>query len=402
MTNSALPGIPGYDSDNLQPWTVQVVASMTALATAAVMLRLLSRHIKGQELWWDDYMIIFSLVWNFVVVGFIFAMYAAGMGIHADKVSAENIVLMAKFLLVAEILYVYNLVWTKLSILLMYYRIFRFQYFKKMAYIIGGFVVAWVIVITILFICICIPVEKLWYPEIPGRCIDQVGTWIANAASTIVTDVAILVLPIPQVWRLQLRKAEKIGVTAAFCLGFFVVFTSAYRFSVLFTYTNDDPSYSLAPTVGWTEIEMAAGIVSACLPTFGPVASSFFRKIGVKRTLFGSRGTTSASGKAYGNASSSAALTRDRTELDVVKTKVDIDIGRGRFYRLSDEDVSGGKTASGNIPVDAELRPDHGYGYTVTSKPGKLDGQESSGDEIPLHGIRVRKDFEHSSSSTLI
>ena len=70
-------------------------------------------------------------------------MYQSGMGIHADHVPLENIVLMAKYLVVAEILYVFNLVWSKLSVLLMYYRIFHFPYFKKMAYIIGAFVIAW-------------------------------------------------------------------------------------------------------------------------------------------------------------------------------------------------------------------------------------------------------------------
>ena len=62
MPGSVLPGIPGYDPDNLQPWTVAVVTSVTVLATVAVALRLLSRYIKAQNLWWDDYMIIFSLV----------------------------------------------------------------------------------------------------------------------------------------------------------------------------------------------------------------------------------------------------------------------------------------------------------------------------------------------------
>ena len=77
-----------------------------------------------------------------------------------------------------------------------------------------------VICITGLFIGICIPVEKVWQPDLPGHCISQTGTWIANAASTILSDVAILVLPIPQVWKLQLRRPEKLGVTLAFCLGF--------------------------------------------------------------------------------------------------------------------------------------------------------------------------------------
>lgn len=62
MSTSSLPGLPGYDRHNVQPWTVQVVVSVTVLSAVAVGLRLFSRYIKGQKLWWDDYMIIFSLV----------------------------------------------------------------------------------------------------------------------------------------------------------------------------------------------------------------------------------------------------------------------------------------------------------------------------------------------------
>jgi hypothetical protein len=102
----------------------------------------------------------------------------------------------------------------------MYYRIFRFPYFKRWAYVIGTFIVAWVICITFLFIFICVPVQKLWYPQLPGRCINQVGTWIANATSTIASDLATLILPIPQVWGLKLRNIEKFALTMAFGLGF--------------------------------------------------------------------------------------------------------------------------------------------------------------------------------------
>ena len=62
MADSVLPGIPGYDPHNIQPWTVEVMASVTVLAVVSVALRLYSRYLKGQKLWWDDYMIIFSQV----------------------------------------------------------------------------------------------------------------------------------------------------------------------------------------------------------------------------------------------------------------------------------------------------------------------------------------------------
>jgi hypothetical protein len=160
-------------------------------------------------------------------------MYHNGMGLHADTMPPGNVVLVAKYLVVAEVLYVYNLVWTKMSILLFYYRIFRFPYFKRWAYIISTFIVLWVICITFLFIFICVPVEKLWYPQLPGRCINQVATWIANAISTIVTDLAILMLPIPQIWSLQLRLSEKMALTFAFSLGFLYVSLRSARISYL-------------------------------------------------------------------------------------------------------------------------------------------------------------------------
>lgn len=166
------------------------------------------------------------------VVGFIFAMHSCGMGIHADLLDPADIVMMAKWLVVAEILYAFNLGWTKISLLMMYYRIFRVPYFKKMAWAVGTFVMVWVVTITFLFIFICVPVAKVWYPELPGKCINQVATWIANAASTIFTDLIILLMPLPPVWGLKLGKREKIGLTAAFGLG------SLYVYPVLQDWTR--------------------------------------------------------------------------------------------------------------------------------------------------------------------
>jgi nicotinamide riboside transporter PnuC len=52
----------GNDTDNLQPWSIAVTTSVTALALVCVCLRMLSRYERKQALWWDDYMIIFSMV----------------------------------------------------------------------------------------------------------------------------------------------------------------------------------------------------------------------------------------------------------------------------------------------------------------------------------------------------
>ncbi|KAM0242058.1 hypothetical protein ACHAP5_007456 [Fusarium lateritium] len=404
-TESQLPGLPGFNKHNIQPWTVEVVVSMTVLALASCALRLYSRHLKAQKLWWDDYVILFAMCWNLTVVGFIFAMHSNGMGIHADKVPLSQIVMMSKWLVVAEVLYAWNLGWTKLSLLLMYYRIFRVPYFKKMAWIVGSFVFAWVITITFLFIFICIPVAKLWYPDLPGRCINQVGTWIANAASTIFTDIVILCLPLPPIWKLQLGKSEKLGLTAAFAIGSFVVFASAYRTSVLFTYTSSDPSYTLAPTVGWTEIEMSAGIVSANLPTMLPVLRMVAKFTGLSSLASTVR---SSARQTYGSKGDKTMSTKGLKSHNGTRTGGSSKSGStssDQFYRLPDDNdssdlIKGANYTETTAPVHSNLRPDtDGFELTTTTYNAKGAGGNESSDDIL--GIRVQKEFHHTSSRRL-
>lgn len=376
------------DTDDLQPWSIATTAAVTALAFVAVCLRLVARYERKQKLWWDDYMIIFSMFWNLIVVGFIYAMIKEGMGLHANIIPTSNVVMIAKYLVVAEILYVFNLVWTKLGILLMYYRVFRFPYFKIWAIIIGVFVCLWVICITFLFIFICVPVQKLWYPQIPGRCINQVGTWIANAVSTIATDLIILCLPIPQILKLQLRLSEKIAVLFAFSLGFFVVFASAYRFSVLFTYDPMDSSYTLAPTVGWTAIEMSAGIVSACLPTLRPALRLGARLLGFNGKLPALFRSTNGQTSKISNPTTGPSRLDDSTTTIIQQTERP---KRHSFYHLPDETDSTAEQAR----MDASFRPDYAKTYTNVLGP-RVNGR-LSGDEIPLNGIRVDREFTQTS-----
>ncbi|KAL4995028.1 hypothetical protein BDV10DRAFT_141864 [Aspergillus recurvatus] len=371
-------------NDSLQPWTLATVVSVTVLAFVAVSLRLLARYERKQKLWWDDWMIIWSMGWNFIVVAFIFLMYHSGMGLHADTLATENVVLVAKFLVVAEVLYVYNLVWTKMSILLFYYRIFRFPYFKRWAYVISTFIVLWVICITFLFIFICVPVQKLWYPQLPGHCINQVATWIANAISTIASDLAILMLPIPQVWGLQLRSSEKMALTFAFGLGFFVVFASAYRFSVLFSYDPLDSTYTLAPTVGWTAIEMSAGIVSACLPTLRPAFHFFFRVLGLQSIMPSMLRT---------NHSQTATTNIGSNDVSITTSKAaQASAGRANrrsFYHLPDENDSTESERQGRPP----FRPEYDSAQTRIVVRGEGQEDKCVGDEVPLQGIRVQREF---------
>ena len=51
------------------------------------------------------------------------------------------------------------------------------------------------------------------------RCFDLNAFYVAGAALALASDVIILMLPMPVVWRLQVSKNQKIGLSVVFLLG---------------------------------------------------------------------------------------------------------------------------------------------------------------------------------------
>lgn len=107
----------------------------------------------------------------------------------------------------------------KASILLQYYRVFQTSRMRTISWVMLGVLAtygSWAVLSGFLN---CIPVAKFWDPSIPGYCLDQKGLWFSNAAMHIATDLAILIIPIPALIRLEIPKRQKIALISVFALG---------------------------------------------------------------------------------------------------------------------------------------------------------------------------------------
>ena len=60
---------------------------------------------------------------------------------------------------------------------------------------------------------------KIWYPLVPGKCINESAAQLASGVFNTVSDFAILIIPIISVWGLQLPAKQKWGLTAVFGTG---------------------------------------------------------------------------------------------------------------------------------------------------------------------------------------
>lgn len=77
----------------------------------------------------------------------------------------------------------------------------------------------------------CIPIQKLWDPLAGGHCFNAKIQPYTNAGLNTLTDVYVLLLPVPALWNLPLGAGKKFRVMAVFGLG--LGYSSQSQFHVL-------------------------------------------------------------------------------------------------------------------------------------------------------------------------
>ena len=182
---------------------------------------------------------------------------------------------------------------TKISIVLLYLRIFPKEISRQFAYIswtIIGALTAYGLAFIIYFALECQPISYFWNQwdgEHKGQCNDfQLAAYI-NGGINIFFDLIVFTLPIPKLLKLQVRdKRRKFGAILTFLVGLFVTVCSIIRLQYLAQvgkYTNATYHYN---DVGiWTGLEAYLGVICACMPSIaGPIVYFFRNTVGSKFT----------------------------------------------------------------------------------------------------------------------
>lgn len=229
----------------------------------------------------------------------------------------------AKLLYASVLLYWISLFVTKCALLFFYRRVFLFnsKSFRNSLYAIAVFNAACFVAVFFVFTFQCTPVSFAWNKKIKGgKCIDFNTLCVSTAVIAIMTDVAILTLPMPMIWNLKIDKWRKLAISGVFLLGGFVVVSSIIRIPQLTKLDFSDPSCEQAPSqpqqcpdwlltkldtdVGaatWSTVEASIAIVSANLPTFAPL----FRGPGSIASWAASRMSSAGQSRGHGSSKQS-------------------------------------------------------------------------------------------------
>ncbi|KAL1961168.1 hypothetical protein VTO42DRAFT_3113 [Malbranchea cinnamomea] len=255
-----------------------VAIAFSIIPTIAVVLRLLARYVASRPLDASDYCIIVACI---LAVGLesvsITGVFHGGIGYgHTTDIILEYgmgpVTKLLKLIIPLQFLWALSLSFVKISILLLYSKVFAVRFVILTARGAMAFITAWAIA-TILAGCfICRPFAFNWDQTIPGgRCGDQVLSFTITGVFNLVTDVLVLCLPLPYLYKLQMRLYKKIVLIGVFSIGLLTCVVSAIRIHTLSSMDFADITYSIPPANIFSGLEPSVGVTLACIPLLRPL-----------------------------------------------------------------------------------------------------------------------------------
>ncbi|KAL7624946.1 hypothetical protein AAE478_004160 [Parahypoxylon ruwenzoriense] len=269
---------PGYLEEDNGGRVIAATTTILVITTVLFASRLYARSLTTAPRGWDDHLLIPAYI---LLLGLIGSLYAeviqAGLGRHAVAVVMEDPNKIKKYLLLLYILdwfYVPSNMLSRISVVVLYLRIFTHKWARIACYAVMGFLIANCISTIIAAQLECVPLSFTWDKSIPeGKCFDQLLWYQISNFPNIIGDVLIMILPIRTVWGLKASFARKTGIATVCLTGSIGMIASCVRTSVFYINGDvilNDPTFA-DEAFSWTAIECGMYFSAACLIGMRPL-----------------------------------------------------------------------------------------------------------------------------------
>lgn len=118
-----------------------------------------------------------------------------------------------------QILYPLLVTAIKFSILFLYLRLSPLKSFRNL--VVGHMLLctAGGVIASIITLLQCTPVAKAWNCRLSGECLDQYTLFQGVVIFNLVTNIIIIILPMPTIWYLQMPLRQRILLLSIFSIG---------------------------------------------------------------------------------------------------------------------------------------------------------------------------------------
>ncbi|RFU31719.1 hypothetical protein B7463_g4576, partial [Scytalidium lignicola] len=239
-----------------------------------------------------------------------------GFGLNIwDVQPFEHLYTLLKLFWVDQMLYSVHLYCTKISILCFLSNIFTARPFKIRVIWFGAFVGVCFVITEIVTGLQCLPASfnwTSWDGEHVGHCNDLNGQTYALGAINMFCDIVIFIMPLPELYKLQVNNRQKMELFVVFSLGIVVTTFSIIRLPFLVSLgVTTNPTWDYVEVTIWSIWETELGMICASLPAIRKLLKTIWPNA---FSTMSSKMRSAKATKDTGNEHSSS--TRERSNID--------------------------------------------------------------------------------------
>jgi hypothetical protein len=183
---------------------------------------------------------------------------------------------------VYRLTYTIGLGFVKLSILFFYRAIAANKTFRRLVYATIAFVCMYTFAASIASTFQCENPSDAWSTanyfaqfdrdpntkRKPVKCFDPIKLWVFSSASNLISDVIILMLPLPTLLSLRIPMTKRLALIGIFSVGIMAITASSVRMWVMMLWAESP--YNSArfgnDMLLWGQVETNSGIISSSIP----------------------------------------------------------------------------------------------------------------------------------------
>ncbi|KAI9810235.1 MAG: hypothetical protein M1827_006369 [Pycnora praestabilis] len=271
MASPPPPGVnPHYEDPEYNAQILVILCSLgAALATIFWAVRIYTKLFIVRLFGTED--VCITIAWMCVIVldGIVAGGTLYGEGRHIWNVTIPGLNFFLRGSIVVNIMYIWAMAFSKFSILFFYHRLSPQRYFRMACVGLGTFVFLYSLPISLSTVFACRPLSKAWDALVPtdvGTCIDRGAIYIFVASINAATDLMILALPLPMLWKLEMPRKQKLAVGAVFAVGSLLI-----RLKELHPLlSSPDQTWAIVTPGLLAIVEASLAVVTGCVTVFKP------------------------------------------------------------------------------------------------------------------------------------
>ncbi|KAF2631059.1 hypothetical protein BU25DRAFT_360897 [Macroventuria anomochaeta] len=380
--------------ENRGPELQAVCSTMVSLSFISVVLRVYVRTRIVKAFGWDDFFMVWALLFHIMFATCAIGGIHYGTGRHMKDLSDEGVLKAMRYWWYCYIAYCWAMIAVKTSIGLFLLRVTIKPIHRWIIYIVMGLTVLTGLVFFFVTLLQCAPLSYFWDKKSQtGWCVDAdviIALTFLYSAVSVICDFTFALLPIFLVWNLNMSVKTRVLLIPILGMACVASVAVLCRMAYVMDFKNPDFLWATLDIAIWSDVEQGLAITAGSLATLRPLYRKIAAHLGINTTGQGESGKNTP--QWYGGRSTAKESKRKslfnfgilmRTEKGTVRDKEE-NYGMGNLQpiRLRDDLVD-----------DSQVeKSEKGFSTWTVSAGGKSFDEEHAVPAVPSGHITMQKD----------